>query len=393
MKIERIDLFYFALPEIKDQSDGSQDSFIVRVRTDTGLEGYGESDSSPLLALAAYTMPMSHSNLVNLSEVLIGRRIDTPDDIRAAYAFAKRRALDMAHFPHAYAAADIALWDVLGKHLNKPVYRLLGHGQNLAKRAYASVLFQDTPVATGELAAQARRLGFRAAKFGWGPLGQRGAKFDIDLVRQARAGLGNDAALMVDAGTVWQDDDATALQRAQAFAAFNLTWLEEPLSTEAVAAYGRLSRKSPVPIAAGEGCNTYRAAEDLLENGGLAYLQIDPGRIGGITPSFDAYQLARRRGAIFVNHTFKSQISLAAAMAVFAGDETMPWVEFCQSGSPLITGLVRTPIQIDPSGQVRLHEKPGLGMEVSLEAVRPFAHHASISLDGRIIGESSRDDR
>lgn len=393
MKIERIDLYYYALPEIKDQSDGSQDSFIVRVRTDTGLEGYGESDSSPLLALAAYTMPMSHSNLVNLSEVLIGRRIDSPDDIRAAYAFAKRRALDMAQFPHAYAAADIALWDVLGKHLQQPVYRLLGHSQNLRKRAYCSVLFQDTPEATGQLAAEARALGFRAAKFGWGPMGRHGAAFDVELVRQARTGLGAEAALMIDAGTVWQRDDATALRRAEAFAPFKPTWLEEPLSTEAVTAYGRLARQSPVPIAAGEGCNTYRAAEDLLENGGLTFLQIDPGRIGGITPAFDTYQLAQHRGATFVNHTFKSQISLAAAMAVFAGDEQMPWVEFCQSGSPLITGLVRQPIQIDAQGQVQLHEKPGLGIDVSLETVRPFARHVSISVDGKVIGESSRDDR
>jgi L-alanine-DL-glutamate epimerase-like enolase superfamily enzyme len=80
-------------------------------------------------------------------------------------------------------------------------------------------------------------------------------------------------------------------------------------------------------------------------------------------------------------------------MAVFAGDAQMPWVEFCQSGSPLITGLVRRPIQIDAQGQVQLHERPGLGIDVSLDAVRSFARHVSISVDGKVIGESSRDNR
>lgn len=391
MKIEQIDLFYFAVPEIKDQSDGSQDSFIVRIRTDNGLEGFGESDSSPLLAIAAYTTPMSHSNLVNLSEILIGRRIDSPDDIRAAYAFAKRRALDMAQFPHAYAAADIALWDLLGKHLKQPVYQLLGHRQSVPKRAYSSNLFQATPEATAQVAAQARARGFRAAKFGWGPMGRNGAAFDVELVRQARAGLGDAPALMVDAGTIWQEDDATALQRAKAFAPFEVTWLEEPLCTEAVQAYGRLARQSPIPIAGGEGCNTYRAVEDLAENGGLAYLQVDPGRIGGITPAFATYELAKRRGVVFVNHTYKSQISLAAAMAVFAGDTHMPWVEFCQSDSPLITGLVSTPIQIDANGEVCLPARPGLGIDVSLETVRQFARRVSITVDGQIIAQTNRD--
>lgn len=388
MKIEAIDLFYFALPAIEDKADGSQDSFIVRVRADNGLEGFGESDSSPLLAIASYCTPMSHSNIVNISQVLVGERLEEPADVRRIYDIARRRCLDMAQFPHAYAAADIALWDLLGRHLKMPVWQLLGHARSVPKIAYSSQLFQDTPEATRELAVEARRAGFRAGKFGWGPMGHRGEAFDIALVREARAGLG-DAALMIDAGVVWQYDDATALQRAKAFAEFEPTWLEEPLSSEAVSQYGRLSRGSPVPIAAGEGCNTVRAAEDLLENGGLSFLQIDPGRIAGITASMETYQLARTHGATWVNHTYKSQISLAAAMAVFAGDEAMPWVEYCQSGSPLIRGLVSDPIELRPDGTVALNDRPGLGITVTLDRVREFARQVTITIDGGAIGTTA----
>ena len=78
MKVESVDCFYFSLPQIEDRADSSQDSFVVRIRSDTGLEGYGESDSSPVVAFACYCTPPSHSNIANLLECLIGQSLDTP---------------------------------------------------------------------------------------------------------------------------------------------------------------------------------------------------------------------------------------------------------------------------------------------------------------------------
>src|SRR4030095_14828087 len=100
------------------------------------------------------------------------------DDIRRVFKHAKRRALDMAQLPHAYAAADIALWDMLGKATKTPVYKLLGFPKALPKPAYSSNRFGDTPEATKRVAQRARDLGFTAAKFGWGPMGKQGEKFD-----------------------------------------------------------------------------------------------------------------------------------------------------------------------------------------------------------------------
>lgn len=391
MKIESIDLFYIALPDIADEADGSQDSFVVRIRSDTGLEGFGESDSSPLIAMACYFTPMSHSNIVNLRQCLLGQTIECPEDIRRIYQHARRRALDMAHFPHAYAAADIALWDLAGKFLGKPAWELLGYERALPKRAYASYVFPDTPEQTRDLADQARRAGFTAAKFGWGPMGRHNKKFDVDLVGGARKGLGPDAALMIDAGTVWDEDVDTVLDRAEAFAPFDVTWLEEPLSPQSVEAYSKLHGRAAIPIAAGEGCDTVRAAEDLLVNGKVNFLQIDPGRIGGITPAWQALQLARKHGVTFVNHTFKSHISLAAAIAVLAGEPTAPWVEYCQSGSPLVQRPVKNPICIDARGNLHPAQGPGLGIEVDLSAVAEYIRQVTISVDGQVIGKTGAD--
>lgn len=74
MKIEAIDLFYVATPEIRRAADSSQDSLVVRVRADNGLIGWGECDGSPLGNLTAYVMPMSHQNIINLNEALLGEK-------------------------------------------------------------------------------------------------------------------------------------------------------------------------------------------------------------------------------------------------------------------------------------------------------------------------------
>ena len=199
MRIEAIDLFYLALPEITTAADGTQDSFVVRVRTDEGLEGWGESDASPLVSLAAYVCPMSHGNIINLRDSLLGETLETPEDVRRLHFKGRRRAMDIQHVDHAQSAVDIALWDLLGKKLQQPVYALLGYERAYPKLPYCSVLFGDDPASTCHRAEEIRNKGYRAAKFGWGPMG-RDEETDVALVQAARQGLGPEARLMVDAG-------------------------------------------------------------------------------------------------------------------------------------------------------------------------------------------------
>ena len=264
------------MPEIKRVSDGTQDTLLARVRADDGTYGWGESDSSPLISLTAYVMPMSHSNIININEALLGETVDSPEDVRRLRSRAGAYGLDVQQIDHAVAAVDIALWDLLGKHLGEPVYRLLGYDRAYPKLPYASVLFGDTPAETRATAESLVARGFGAAKFGWGPMGKGSAEEDEALVAAARDGLGPVPQLMVDAGVAWGADDETAFDRAQRFAAYDITWLEEPLLPDEVDAYRRLTdRKPPVAIAAGEGADFYRAADDLMVNGGIDYMQID----------------------------------------------------------------------------------------------------------------------
>lgn len=378
MKITAVDPFYLRMPDITTAADGTQDTLLVRIQTDTGLEGWGECDASPLVSLAVYCCPMSHGNIINIRSSLIGETLDSPDDILRLSEKTLRNGLDIQQIQHAYSGAEIALWDVVGQQLNKPIYRLLAEMSGTSSTAhpklpYASVLFGDTPEATYRIAARLREQGYRAAKFGWGPMGKFGEANDIALVRAAREGMGTEAQIMIDAGVVWESDHETAYQRAEAFSQFSPTWLEEPLAPDAVEAYGALTRRNPsVRIAAGEGSNTYRMAEDIIVHGGVEFVQIDAGRIGGILPSFQVRQLAEEHGIQYVNHTFKSHLSLAAAFHVFATNPDFNLLEYPAAGSELSQRLVAEPFEVESDGMVRIKDLPGLGVGVDTEAIRPY---------------------
>ena len=186
MKIASVEPIYLRMPEISTAADGTQDTLLIRVQADNGLEGWGECDASPLVSLAAYCCPMSHGNIISIRESLLGERIDTPDDVRRLHAKALRNGSDIEQIDHAYSGADIALWDLVGKSLGQPVYRLLGGKKACPKKPYGSVLFGETPEETLRIAQRLQSQGFLAAKFGWGPLGKRDAEWDVALVCAAR---------------------------------------------------------------------------------------------------------------------------------------------------------------------------------------------------------------
>jgi L-alanine-DL-glutamate epimerase-like enolase superfamily enzyme len=386
MKITAIDPFYLRMPGITTAADGTQDTLAVRIRTENGLEGWGECDASPLVSLAAYCCPMSHGNIVNIRESLLGESVSTPDDVRRLHAKALRFGSDIEQINHAYSGADIALWDLLGKSLGQPVYRLLGGAKSFPKLPYASVLFGDTPEETLKVAQRVASLGFYAAKFGWGPMGKKDAEWDAALVRAAREGLGSVPELMVDAGWAWGRDVEAVCDRVRRFAPYRVTWLEEPLLPDAIPQYAELSRrKLPIPIAGGENAATFRAAEDYIDQGKVDFVQIDAGRIGGITGARKVVQLARERKTTYVNHTFKSRLSLAAAIHAFADVESFHYLEYPTAGSKLAESLAAGLFDRDAQGRVSAPDAPGLGVTISEACVRKYGAPVRIDVAGKTI--------
>jgi L-alanine-DL-glutamate epimerase-like enolase superfamily enzyme len=284
MRIEAVDFFYLSLPVVRDVGDGSQDALLVRVGADDGAIGWGECEASPLVSIASWNCPMSHSACKPVSASVLGQKLEEADDIRRINALVRANSFDLLQADHTLSGIDIALWDLLGQRLGAPVYRLLGFPRAYPKRVYASQLFGADPSATFQKARQVIQAGYQAAKFGWGPYGRGTVQEDADQVHAAREGLGHDATLLVDAGTVWGDDVTAAEQRLPALRACRVLWLEEPFVSGAFAAYRALAARSgPVRLAGGEGCHDYHQARNMIDHAALGYIQIDAGRIGGIT--------------------------------------------------------------------------------------------------------------
>src|SRR6185503_12403877 len=225
MKIDQIICQVLRVPSVEKKTASSQDVVLVRVRTDDGVEGIGEADASPEVVKAIVDAPYSHNIACGLREILIG------EDPLAHERLWQKMYRQTQYFGRtsvtiaAMSAIDMALWDLKGKRFGEPIHQLLGGKQHEQIQAYASILFGRDGDETRAIARRWVKAGYSAVKFGWEPMGQTEA-LDLELVRGAREGVG-DATLLIDAGCVW--DARTALKRAEAFAEFNIGWLEEPL--------------------------------------------------------------------------------------------------------------------------------------------------------------------
>jgi L-alanine-DL-glutamate epimerase-like enolase superfamily enzyme len=127
----------------------------------------------------------------------------------------------------------------------------------------------------------------------------------------------------------------------------------------------------------------------MMTNGGLDFVQIDVGRIGGITEAKRVADKAHELGIQYVNHTFKSHLSVAASIHVFAGYEKFDLIEYPAGDSPLILGLTApTGIFRDAEGYVQAPDTPGLGVQVNLEAIRTYQRQVKIQIDDETLFES-----
>jgi L-alanine-DL-glutamate epimerase-like enolase superfamily enzyme len=372
MKIESVDFFYLSMPEVLDIGDGSQDALLVRIRAG-GLEGWGECEASPLTSIASYVCPMSHSACKPLKYALEGKNINSVEDIFRISAAVHENSPDLLQADHTLSGIDIALWDILGKKLNEPVYKLLGYKKAYPKLPYASQLFGDTPEETFEKAEKAKASGFKAVKFGWGTFGKEGLDNDIAHLMAAREGVGDNIYLMIDAGTAWGDDVASAQERLPSLHKIDVYWLEEPFINGALETYKKLSGSNPkVALAGGEGCNNFVQAQGMIQYAGLKFIQIDAGRIGGITVAKRVADLAQRTNINYVNHTFTSHLALSASLQPYAGIEKDNISEYPVELKSLAQEISREKIIPDINGYIHVPEQPGLGITVDTQAIKKY---------------------
>lgn len=388
MMIEAVDFFYLSIPHVRDVGDGSQDVLLVRMRAG-GHVGWGECEAAPLVSIASWVCPMSHSACKPLSASVLGQRLDGVDDIRRINALVRENGMDLLQTDHTLSGIDIAMWDLLGRKWELPVYRMLGYKHAQAKTPYASQLFGDDAQETYEKARRANDEGYCAVKFGWGPYGRGSVEADDEQIHAARAGLGKEAELLVDAGTVWGDDVDRARARLAALKQCRASWLEEPFTNGALESYQKLAAAANgLRLAGGEGCNNFHQAKAMVDHAKIGYLQIDAGRVGGITTAKRLADYARAAGVRFVNHTFTTQLALSASLQAYAGVDEDYLCEYPVAPSDLARELTTATLMSDADKKVIIPDAPGLGVEPNPATIRKYLVEAEIRVRGKTVYET-----
>ena len=383
--IDQIDFFYLAMPKIEDRADGSQDALLARVIAGDFL-GWGECEASPLVSIAALVCPTSHRACKPVQDAILGEKLDSLDDIERIVKNVRNNSLDLLQAEHTLSGIEIALCDLLARKREIPVYRLLGYERSFPKIPYASALFGQEPNETFKKAQAMISIGFRAAKFGWGPYGHGLPEQDADQVQAAREGLGMDAILMIDAGTVWQEDVEKAAARIGSLESVGALWLEEPFVSGALNAYFSLAQRSKrVRLAGGEGAHQFHMARNMIDYGAVGFIQIDTGRIGGITTAKRVADYAQSHGVTYVNHTFTSHLALSASLQPYAGLCDHDICEFPIEATPLAVELTTSRIEMDSNGCLSVPEAPGLGIQPDLKTLKRYLVEVEIRAGGHTL--------
>ena len=369
MKITNVEGIILRLPERQAVADGTQDDLLVRIETDEGIVGYGEVDTSPEVGKAAIDAEMSHGTCYGLREVLIGM---DPFDIEQIWELMYRKTNYYGRLGvvmHAMSGVDMALWDILGKAIGKPVHKLLGGSFCGDVRAYASMLMPETAQEVREMAGRYVEQGFTAVKLGYGPLGKDVRK-DVELAAAAKEAAGRDIEVMIDIGHGYTLK--MAMQAAREFESLGIYWMEEPFPPEAIADYQRLCDSTALRIAAGEqdvGRWTFRR---LIWDAHLDVIQPDISRVGGLSEAKRIAYMAHEVNRVCVPHAFRTGVLVAACLHLIAAIPNSAFLEFSVTDSALRRELLVEPFRV-VNGRVAVPTKPGLGIEINPETAKKYA--------------------
>ena len=249
---------------------------ICEVETDEGTIGIGNAALAPQLVKKTID--------TYLAPLVVG---EDPFDFsyiwekmyRRTHAWG-RRGLGMV----AISAVDIALWDILGKLTNKPVFKLLGGRTKEKIPVYASKLYSQPIKNLQQEAENYKKQGFTMFKmrFGWGPKdGPEGMKKNIKLVEAVREVVGYDTDLMLECYMGWNLDYSKRM--IPKLVKYNPRWLEEPVIADDVNGYKELNNMNAIPISGGEHEFNLFGFKQLLDLNALSYIQYDNNRVGGFT--------------------------------------------------------------------------------------------------------------
>ena len=386
MKITKIESHVLLVPDYDSKACSSaQDDIVVKVYTDEGVVGIGETDTNPWATKAYINSPGTHCMALGIKDLLVGKN---PMEVEALWesmyvstAMSGRRGLGIC----ALGALDMALWDIKGKALRKPVWELLGGAKHSNIHPYASLLpkgntLKEYSTSLQEKLVQAKKYGFDAAKleicingpYSHGGLQEKDSEV-VNIVSSCRNAVGANMTLMVDVAYAWKDW-RTALSIIEAIEPYDIYFMETPLSSDDLDGYAALAERSKMPIAAGEWLQTRFEFQDLIDRAHVKIAQPDIGRVGGITEARRVAEFANLRSRLVIPHCWKTGIGIAASAHLAAASPNCPFIEYLPA--ELSESLIRKELVADElrmeGGVIPLPTKPGLGIELNEDAVTKY---------------------
>ena len=330
------------------------DSLLVKVTTDQGLEGWGETFGfravpSAKLAIDELLAPLC----IGHDATQIGPLMLEVQ--KKLHVFGRSGPLF-----YGISAIDIALWDIAGKAVGAPVSRLLGGSCVADLTCYASMIRYSDPSLVRENVRRALDSGFRVLKL---------HEIELPAVRAAREAAGSDVELTLDVNCPWTLLEARA--KAEELKEIHLKWLEEPLwPPENYGGLAQLRKSSGIPIAAGENSSTLMDFERLLAAEAVDFVQPSVAKMGGITEIRKVFPIAAVRNVTLMPHCFYDGPALLAvihtAAALGSPDAMVEWRYFDLEAQ--IYGGTLAPV----NGRIAVPDRPGLGLDPDPNVVRDY---------------------
>ena len=354
---------------------------LVEVQTDEGITGWGECFGPGNIALANKF----------IVEKVIQPLIIGEDPLNKEHIWHKvynlLRDSGQKGMPiQALSGVDIALWDILGKKTNTPLYQLIGGKCNdqIPVYGYGMMLQKKT---TSELidlfkeeAKQIKSKKFKAMKMkvGLGPID------DLKLVRAVREEVGKDFRLMVDANHAYNLNDA--LYVGGGLDELDIYWFEEPVAPEDYEGYRELKQKINTNIAGGEAEFTKYGWNELIKKKCIDIAQPEVCGLGGVTEYLKVSELAQANFIPVVNHVWGSAISIATNLHLLTAQPDMPgglfpsksMLEFDTTEKNIfITDLPLENFSIldqvsKNNGFASISDNPGIGITPNLDFIKEF---------------------
>jgi len=373
LTIERVETFAVPLPSVRSfaVAGGSVTTagspavrVLVAVTGSDGTMGWGEA--TPLPAWSYETLESITSTIDGyLAPVTVGRPAWDLDGLTLAFDRAINRGFTIGA-PFAKAAVDVAVHDLLGRHLGVPVGLLWGR-RRLEELALGWIVASEGPGGAAASVAEGIELGYDAFKV---KVGLHGEREDLELVTRVRRAAG-DRFLWVDANQGYAVD--VALRQARRMADLGVAAFEQPLPANDIVGLRRLREGSPVPIALDE---SLRHPSDLatfvkLDAVDVAIAKVQ--RTGGLTLSNRFCALAEDAGVRLMGSGLtESDLGLAASLHLFAAHGVDTPVDL--NGRQFVTSdYVGATTVVVEGGRARVPTGPGLGVEVDEDAVRALA--------------------